>query len=609
MDSKVKVIVDKYSKRKERLVDILLDIQKLYGFIPKHVVSQVADELFMSVADVEQTMSFYHFFLDEPGGKYMIYLNNSLTSRMNGYSYVAKAFEVAAGCRIGEVSRDGLFGLFETACIGMCDQEPAALINGVVFTRLSPAKVYEITGALKNGATVDSLVSLYGEGEKDLDNMKTMVKNNIRLKGPVLFSPYKTGKVIDKIISMSPADVIDEVKASNIRGRGGAGFPTGMKWDFCRNSKSTKKYLICNADEGEPGTFKDRVLLTVLPDLLFEGMIIAGYAIGAVEGILYLRYEYRYLMEHLENTLTLLRNNKLLGKNIAGKQGFNFDIRIQSGAGAYVCGEESALIESAEGKRGEPRNRPPFPVQKGYLGKPTVINNVESLCAVVKIIENGADWYKSFGTKDSTGTKLLSVSGDCASPGIYEIEWGTTVGDVLKMAGADEPQAVVVGGPSGKIIAKDEFFRKIAYEELPTGGALIILDKSRDLVKDVVMNFTDFFIDESCGSCVPCRALTIALKHKLEKLLEGRGVEKDLHDLEGWGKMMKLLNRCGLGQTAANPVLSTLENFRNEYDKLLQPGNVNEFTFNLLESVQESCDYVGRKAEINQVEEFADFVI
>jgi len=218
---------------------------------------------------------------------------------------------------------------------------------------------------------------------------------------------------------MTPDEVIEEVKKSTLRGRGGAGFPTGLKWDFCRRSEGEAHYVLCNADEGEPGTFKERVLLTEYPQLVFEGMIIAGYAIDANKGILYLRKEYAYLQEYLEHILQKLRDENLLGNNIAGKDGFNYDIRIQFGAGSYICGEESALIESAEGKRGEPRNRPPFPVQKGYLDQPTVINNVETLCSVVKIIQHGSEWFTMMGSKESAGTKLLSISGDCKYPGVY----------------------------------------------------------------------------------------------------------------------------------------------------------------------------------------------
>jgi [NiFe] hydrogenase diaphorase moiety large subunit len=252
-----------------------------------------------------------------------------------------------------------------------------------------------------------------------------------------------------------------------------------------------------------------------------------------------------------------------------GKKGFNFDIRIQFGAGAYVCGEESALIESAEGKRGEPRDRPPFPVEKGYLEQPTIVNNVETLCAVAKVLIHGGTWYKKFGTVESTGTKLLSVSGDCRYPGVYEVEWGFSVNDILEMVGAEHVQGVQIGGPSGSCIAPNEFERILGYEDLATGGSLIIINNRRDILKDIVLNFTEFFIEESCGSCTPCRTIPIIIKDKLLKIIEGKGVMQDLMDIERWSVIMKA-NRCGLGHTALNPILSTLKNFRHLYLKRIQ---------------------------------------
>ncbi|HRU40189.1 MAG TPA: NADH-ubiquinone oxidoreductase-F iron-sulfur binding region domain-containing protein, partial [Candidatus Goldiibacteriota bacterium] len=361
----------------------------------------------------------------------------------------------------------------------------------------------------------------YGDGMNSHPLMKTTVRNHIRKRGDVIFSDYNAGEAIRKMksLKMSSNDVIDLVKKSGVRGRGGAGFPTGMKWEVARKAPGDPKYIFCNADEGEPGTFKDRVILTELPKLVFEGMTIAAYAVGAKYGILYLRNEYMYMRQYLESMLEEMRKENLLGMAIGGKQGFNFDIRIQFGAGAYVCGEESALIESAEGKRGEPRDRPPFPVEKGYLQKPTVVNNVETLCSVVKIINKGSDWYNSIGTKESKGTKVLSVSGDCEQPGIYEIPWGFSVNDVLKMSGAKDTQAVQVGGPSGSCIGPDEFGRVLAYEDLATGGSLIIIGNKRDLLKDVVLNFVEFFREESCGSCVACRALTGMYKVMMDKVI------------------------------------------------------------------------------------------
>ncbi len=594
-------VIEKYNRDKTRLMDILIDIQSEFGYISPDSVTQIGQELHMSEVDVEQTISFYHFFSMKPKGKYTIYLNDSAVAVMMGQREVAETFEKELGIKFGEVTPDGQIGLFTTACIGMNDQEPAALINNQVFTRLTPFRVKEIIRDLKEGKNIDDMFSSsFGDGANRDDLVKSVVSNNIRKIGPILDPEYKVGEAIGKIKdTMTPEEVIQEIKNSNMRGRGGAGFPTGLKWEFCRNAEGDKKYIFCNADEGEPGTFKDRVILTELPRLLFEGMVIAGYAVGADEGILYLRYEYKYLEEYLENILKVAREKKYIGKDILGKKGFNFDIRIQFGAGAYVCGEESALIESAEGKRGEPRDRPPFPVEKGYLDKPTVVNNVETLCAVVKVILNGGEWYRSFGTAESTGTKLLSISGDCRYPGVYEVDWGFSVSDILDMVGANSSQiqAVQIGGPSGAIIAKDEFGRILGYEDLATGGSLIIIDKSRDILKDIVLNFTEFFIDESCGSCSTCRIVPTILKDKVEKILNARGVPQDIKDLEEWGQILKA-SRCGLGQTAANPILTSLKNFRHLYVEKLQTTKEFDTGFDLSKAVKEACEITDRLPNI-----------
>jgi [NiFe] hydrogenase diaphorase moiety large subunit len=481
----------------------------------------------------------------------------------------------------------------------MNDQEPAAIINNQIFTKLTSFRVKEIIRDIKEGKKIEEMYYAgLGDGGNRDSLVKSVVINNIRKIGPVLDPDYRIGEAIKKIIKIEPEEVISEVKHSNIRGRGGAGFPTGMKWEFCRNAKGTQKYIFCNADEGEPGTFKDRVILTELPRLLFEGMVIAGYAVGATEGILYIRYEYKYLQEYLEKILDGARKKNYLGKDIGGKKGFNFDIRIQFGAGAYVCGEESALIESAEGKRGEPRDRPPFPVEKGYLEKPTVVNNVETLCAVVKVILNGGDWYRSYGTSESTGTKLLSISGDCRNPGVYEIAWGFSVNDILEMVGhSGKIQAVQVGGPSGSLIGPDDFNRTLGYEDLATGGSLIIFDESRDLLKDVIINFMDFFIEESCGSCSTCRILPNVLKNKVLKILNARGIEQDITDMENWGKYLKA-SRCGLGQTAANPILSAIKNFRPLFESKVQTRKEFDSGFDISHAVKEACEVTGRVPNI-----------
>lgn len=594
MSAEIESVISKFHHDSTRLMDILNEVQQEHMCIPPHAVKEIAQTLGMSEADIRQTISFYHFFTEEPVGKYAIYLNNSAVAEMMGRREVAAAFEKEAGITFNHVTPDGLIGLWETSDIGMNDQEPAAIINGSVFTRLTPSRVREIVAAMKGGKSVHEMVSKYGDGENSHPRIKAMVHNNLMRRGAVLFTDYEVGMAIRKAVNMRPEHVTDEVKNSNLRGRGGAGFPAGLKWEFCRKSGGDASYIVCNADEGEPGTFKERVILTELPKLLFEGMTVAGYAIGAKEGILYLRYEYLYLKNYLEYILQQMRDGNLLGRNIAGKQGFNFDIRIQLGAGAYVCGEESALIESMEGKRGEPRNRPPFPVQKGYHDKPTVVNNVETLCSVVKVLIHGSQWFKAMGTRESAGTKLISVSGDCKSPGVYEIEWGTTLRDVLEMAGATSVQAVQVGGPSGVCINPMQFYRTISFEDLATGGSIIVIGKHRNLLREVVVNFMDFFIEESCSSCAPCRSLTVILKNKLQKILDGKGSRKDILELKDWAKYMKQANRCGLGQTAANPILSTVENFRHLYDDLIVSTDDFVSTFDMEKAVSDSCEYVGR---------------
>lgn len=595
MNATVLRILEKFQKDRHRMMDILIDIQHEFGYIPEIEIPEIANELGISSVDVKQTLSFYHFFSTKPRGRYTVYLNNSIVSEMMGRPSVKEAFEESVGCKFGEVTFDGNIGLFDTSCIGMNDQEPAAIINNVVFTRLTSFRVKELVRDMKLGKAVNEMITeAYGDGNNASPHVLSMVNSNLRKKGPVIFADdYVSGNVLKKIVGMPYQEVINEVKTSGIRGRGGAGFPTGLKWEFCRKAKGEQRFVICNADEGEPGTFKDRVILTEKADLLFEGMTIAAYSIGATNGILYLRYEYKYLENYLEKILANRRENNLLGNNIAGNTTFNFDIRIQFGGGAYVCGEESALIESVEGKRGEPRDRPPFPVEKGYLNMPTVVNNVETLCATVKILQNGGEWYHSLGTKSSTGSKVLSISGDCRFPGVYEIEWGITLRNLLSMVGAENVQAIQVGGPSGLLVGPNEFNRTLDYSDYATGGSIIILGKQRDLLKEVVLNFLEFFIEESCGSCSTCRNFPMLIREKLLKILQGNGVMKDIDDMLAWSKNLPA-SRCGLGQTAANPVVSSIRSFRYLYDERIKFDGDFRSQFDMEESVKESCSFVKR---------------
>lgn len=599
MNTLVQTILEKYDKDSYRLMDILIDVQKEMGFISDQAVKEIATAVNLSEVDVEQTISFYHFFHRKPAGKYQIYLNDSAMSVLKGHKKVKEAFENACGIKFGQVTADGTIGLFNTACIGMSDQEPAALINGVMFPELNAERVVDIISGLKAGKQVEELFyKPLGDGKNSSKLIHSMANNNILRRSIILEESYVAGTALKTAVVKSDIEIIGIVKTSNLRGRGGAGFPTGMKWEFCRLSKGDHKYIFCNADEGEPGTFKDRVIMTEKADMMFEGMAIAGYAIGAKEGVLYIRYEYKYLENYLESVLSHMREKKLLGKNILGKAGFDFDVRIQFGAGAYVCGEESALIESAEGKRGEPRDKPPFPVQSGYLNMPTSVNNVETFCSVCRIIEKGGEWYNSMGTEDSKGTKVLSISGDCRFPGIYEVEWGMSLAEICEMVDATDVQAMQVAGPSGALVHPSDFHRKICYNDYATGGSMMIFNSSRNLLKDVVGNFMEFFIDESCGSCSTCRIIPSQLNKKLQKVLSGHGIRKDIDDMIEWSKILSA-SRCGLGTTAHNPITTSIKNFPHLYENLIQKDVEFDECFNMETAVKESCRVVGRPVLVN----------
>lgn len=381
--------------------------------------------------------------------------------------------------------------------------------------------------------------------------------------GPVLFSYYSYGEGIKKAIEMGSDFVLNEIDKSKLRGRGGAGFPTVVKWKIAANDEDEIKYVICNADEGEPGTFKDRVLLMEYPELVFDGMVVAARTIGAKRGIVYLRGEYSYMLNYLESYLQNMRNDNLLGDNILGNPDFSFDITIRLGSGAYVCGEETALIESLEGYRGEPRNRPPYPGDTGFLGHPTIVNNVETFAAVSHIVIKGGEWFKKYGTDKSTGSKLFSISGDCKKPGVYELPWGITIREILNYVDAKDTKAVQVGGASGVCIPENEFDRKLAYEDAATGGSIMIFDKSRKMI-DILENFMDFFVEESCGQCTPCRIGNVKLLEGVRKIKNGNYTFSYINTLKELCQTMKVASKCGLGQTSPNPFLTILNNFKDE---------------------------------------------
>lgn len=573
MKNMIQKILQDHDFQRPRLLEMLWDIQNYWGYIPEETIPVLSEGLKTSSAELLDTISFYHFFHRKPAGKYKIYLNKGIVAELHGFSSILEAFQQETGLTFGQTDSSGQISLHETACIGMCDQEPACLINETVFTALTPEKVKKLVQQIRENKPLFQMISPSEEGQNAHAFLRTEIRNNIRERGPVLLQPFEKNVAFIKAKTMTPEAVIQEIKNSGLRGRGGAGFPTGMKWEFCAKAPGEKRFVVCNADEGEPGTFKDRVLLTEYPEALFEGMCIAGHAIQAQEGIIYLRAEYRYLKSYL--------NLRLKEMHFP-----DFSIRIQIGAGAYVCGEETALIESLEGKRGEPRYRPPFPTTHGYLGYPTIVNNVETFCTVPRILQKGASWYRSFGTEKSPGTRLFSVSGDCKNSGVYEIPWGISLGEFLDKVGAIDPLAVQVGGPSGTLIPATERTRKLCYEDLPTGGAMILFSKQRNIL-EIVQNFMNFFVEESCGTCVPCRAGNVILRDLLNTILSGRGRPSHLDQLQNLGKIVKQTSRCGLGNTSPNPILFSLQHFRDLYEAKIKNKNELFYDFDLTKAEAE----------------------
>ncbi|MBD5800800.1 NAD-reducing hydrogenase HoxS subunit alpha [Azoarcus sp. Aa7] len=549
--------VERHRREPSQLLQILVETQDGIGHLPAASLTRIADLLDLPRSRVEGVAGFYSFLYTEPVGRYRILFSDNIIDRMLGsrglMESLCRRLEVAPG----EVSAGGAASVDTTSCTGMGDQGPAILVNGLAVTRLDEGRVERIASLVRAGTPLVEWPAEYFR-----------VDDNIRRRGALLGEDFVPGAALQAAMARGRQGWLEEMRISGLRGRGGAGFTTAVKWLACRDAPGTDKVVVCNADEGEPGTFKDRVLLASQAERIFEGMTLAAWATGARQGLLYLRGEYRYLLKHLRAVLALRRAVGLLGARILGEGGFDFDIDIHLGAGAYVCGEETALLESLEGKRGTPRIRPPFPVTHGYLGRPTVVNNVETLAKTTLIALQGGAAFAATGTPQSTGTKLLSISGDCAYPGVYEYPFGVTIEHVLEDCGAHDPQVVQVGGASGVTIAGHEFHRRIAFEDVPTAGAFMVFDGRRDPF-EMARNFVHFFAHESCGFCTPCRVGTALLKGYMDKLASGKGAKMDLADIEWLDRLLKNASHCGLGSSAPNPVIDTLIKFRPAYERRL----------------------------------------
>jgi [NiFe] hydrogenase diaphorase moiety large subunit len=540
-----------------RLLEMLREVQARDHHVSSEAVELLAEALRIPRTRIVDAVEFYSFFSSAPKGRYDLLISDSITDKMLGkealIDYLAKKLRVP----VGGVRGDGLVSLDNTSCTGMCDQGPAGLVNGHAVVRLDRARIDRIVESIERQLPLAAWPPEFFHAE-----------DNLRKPGLLLGQPISQGDALKAASARGLKQTLTEIDASGLRGRGGAGFKTAAKWRFCAEEAESERYVVCNADEGEPGTFKDRVLLNSFADQVFEGMTLCAAIVGAKHGFLYLRGEYLHLYGKLQAVLAERRKAGLLGNAILG-QNLDFDIEIRLGAGAYICGEESALIESLEGKSGIPRNRPPYPVTHGYLGKPTVVNNVESFFAAAAIAVHGGRWFASVGTDKSKGTKILSISGDCARPGIYEYPFGTPIRTILHDCGARDVLGAQIGGPSGTFISNRELDRLLAFEDLATGGSFIVFDQSRAIL-DIAHNFTHFFAHESCGFCTPCRVGTSLLRKQFDKIYDGYGSAGDVATLDEICRLVKTYSHCGLGQTAANPVLTTLARYPEAYESRLK---------------------------------------
>lgn len=522
--------------------------------------------------------------------------------------------------------------IVRTGCFGLCELGPVVIVypEGAFYSRVAIEDVPELVEEhLLKGRVLKRLIyheSIENDRIKSLNDVDFYKKQvRIALKNCGVIDPenideyiaFDGYKALEKALTqMTPEDVINELKKSGLRGRGGGGFPTGLKWEFAAKQNNPQKYIICNADEGDPGAFMDRSVLEGDPHAVLESMAIGGYAIGANRGFIYVRAEYPIAVQRLYVALKQAREYGLLGENILGTD-FSFDIEVRLGAGAFVCGEETALMNSIEGKRGMPNPKPPFPAVSGLWGKPSVINNVETYANIPQIINKGADWFASIGTEKSKGTKVFALGGKITNTGLVEVPMGITLREIIYEIGGGIPKnkkfkAVQTGGPSGGCIPAEHLDIKIDYDSLTAlgsmmgSGGMIVVDEDNCMV-DVARFYLDFTRDESCGKCTPCRVGTKRLLELLEKITEGKGTLEDLDKLEELSHQIKAASLCGLGQTAPNPVLSTLKYFRDEYiahvvDKKCPAGVCKHLLqFHIDEDKCRGCSICAKNCPVNAI--------
>lgn len=549
------------------LLPLLHAAQDHFGYIPKSVAEEIAKATNVPLADVFGVIEFYSLFFDHPIGETIVHVCNGPACALAGSESIYKLLNQKETFKIGGEVKPKIT-IEVAACLGLCEHAPAMLVKGQPMISKDLQSWDEIFEPSRKrpqtilGGDIHRLTKNCGKGRRTNLSQYLETGGYIGLK---------------KALRLKPGDVIKEVKDSGLVGRGGAAFPTGIKWEGAANAEEKIKYLVCNGDEAEPGTFKDRVLMEDDPHLIIEGMLIAAYAIGAQKGYFYVRGEYLTSYNHVTEAIQEAREEGFLGENILDS-GFAFDIEVRRGAGAYVCGEETALFESIEGERGFPRVKPPFPTTHGLFGKPTVINNVETLANIPVIFSIGIEEYKSIGTEKSPGSKLFCLSGDVNKPGLYEVPFGVTLRHVIEnLAGgmrSEHPlQAMLIGGAAGAMADPSQLdvslsFEELRKEDLPLGsGAITVFDDTRDL-RDVLLRLANFFAEESCGKCFPCQ-LGTQRQHEIMKRIEKRIVKNsDISDLEDIIFTMTDSSLCGLGQTAGSAIGSAIKKWPSLFSNL-----------------------------------------
>ncbi|MGO9621482.1 MAG: NADH-quinone oxidoreductase subunit NuoF [Desulfobaccales bacterium] len=563
------------------LLPALHEVQGLCGnWLPMEALQLVSQGMDIPYPYLYGVISFYTMFSPTPRGKYLIRMCESPPCHIWGADDLLEGLQAELGIKVGETTGDGLFTLEATACLGVCEVSPAMQINEVVFGRLTPERLKNIIADYRAGKTVDYKTlprTTNPLSDYPVSGDELVLLANVDRIDPLSLDAYlEQGgyEALKKALAMSQEEVVNTVKDSGLRGRGGAGFPTGLKWSFTRPNPNSPKYIVCNADEGEPGTIKDRYLMEGDPHRVLEGMAIAGYAVGASGGYIYVRGEYYLSMYRLNKAIEDATARNLLGDHILGSP-FSFHIQVQTGGGSYVCGEETALIESIEGERGNPRVKPPFPGVVGVWDKPTIVNNVESLASVPSIVMHGSEWYKSKGTEDARGTKIFQVVGHVQKPGIVEANLGMTVRQLIDKYGGGvregrKYKACQTGGSSFGFFLDEQLDTPMEYKAMAVAegalgsGTMLVMDDTTCVV-DVVRSILYFFQHESCGFCLPCRRGTRVLYELISKVAAGRGARADLDRMISLSQIMVDSSNCALGMSPYFFIKTTIERFADEY--------------------------------------------